>query len=98
MVEKARRARVEEPRPDADPSWEVFAREEADDPLRYVGAVRADDAEEAHERATRLFCWYDDEVWVCPAAEMRKFSTSEGAEGEELAVPESGSESRTHEL
>lgn len=97
MVEKARRAKVEEPRPDADPAWEVFAREADGDPLRYVGAVRAEDAEAAHAEATRLFCWFEDEVWVCPADAVRKFSTA-AAEDREPAVPDSGSEGRTHEL
>ncbi|MFC4450186.1 Htur_1727 family rSAM-partnered candidate RiPP [Halorussus aquaticus] len=97
MVEKARRAKVEESRPDADPAWEILARDEADDPPRYVGTVRAADAEAAHEEATRLFCWYAHEVWVCPAREIRKFS-ADAEEETELAVPESGTEGRTHEL
>lgn len=108
MVEKARRVRVEESRPDAegesdadaDREWEILAREEADDPPRYVGTVRAEDAEAAHEEATRLFCWYDHEVWVCPAGEIRRFAADaddESAEAEP-AVPESGTEGRTHEL
>ncbi|UPV73654.1 Htur_1727 family rSAM-partnered candidate RiPP [Halorussus limi] len=109
MVEKARRARVEESRPDAeaesgadaDREWEILAREGADDPPRYVGTVRAEDAAAAHEEATRLFCWYDREVWVCPAGAIRRFSADADDAGDsesELAVPESGSEGRTHEL
>lgn len=103
MVEKARRARVERRRPDAEPAWEVFARDEEGDPPRYVGSVRAEDAEAAHEEATRLFCWYAHEVWVCPTTEMRRFSADAVPEDEtgdesELAVPESGTESWTHEL
>ncbi|WP_435178239.1 Htur_1727 family rSAM-partnered candidate RiPP [Halorussus sp. AFM4] len=100
MVEKARRAAVEESRPDADPEWEVLAREEPGSPPRYVGTVRAADAEAAHEAATRLFCWYDHEVWVCPASEVRRFSADAGGEvsDDELATPESGTEGRTHEL
>lgn len=99
MVEKARRAEVAETRPGADPAWEVFARDEAGDPVRYVGAVRAEDARAAHAEATRLFCWYADEVWVCPDESMRKFS-SDAATGDdrESAVPESGDEQRTYEL
>ncbi|NEU57087.1 Htur_1727 family rSAM-partnered candidate RiPP [Halorussus sp. MSC15.2] len=101
MVEKARRAKVEESRPDADPAWEILARDDADDPPRYVGTVRAADAETAHEEATRLFCWYAHEVWVCPTGEIRKFSAdaaADAAEESDLAVPESGTEGRTHEL
>lgn len=100
MVEKARRAKVERPRPDADPAWEVFARDDEGDSLRYVGTVRAEEADEAHQEATRLFCWYAHDVWVCPAEEMRKFSTDARADEDdvEIAVPKSGTENRTHEL
>jgi rSAM-partnered protein len=99
MVEKARRAKVERPRPDADPAWEVFARDDEGDFLRYVGTVRAEDADEAHRETTRLFCWYAYEVWVCPADEMQKFSADAAVDEDgELAVPKPGTESRTHEL
>jgi rSAM-partnered protein len=97
MVEKARRAEVERCR--ADDEWEVLARDEPDAPVRYVGRVRAADAESAHEEATRLWCWYASEVWVCPAREVRTFSV-EAAESNDAdpAVPESGTENRAHEL
>src|SRR6056297_3622594 len=115
MVEKARRAPVGESRsggddePDTagesgaggDREWEILAREEADSSPRYVGTVRAEDAGAAHEEATRLFCWYDHEVWVCPAGAIRRFSADEVASSEDesaAAVPESGTEGRTHEL
>jgi rSAM-partnered protein len=106
MVEKARRARVEESRPDAEgefdadakSEWEILAREGSDDPPRYVGTVRAEDAEDAHEEATRLFCWYDSEVWVCPAEAIRRFSVDADDPETQPAVPESGTECRTHEL
>ncbi|UPV99702.1 Htur_1727 family rSAM-partnered candidate RiPP [Halorussus gelatinilyticus] len=85
---------------DADREWEILAREDADDPPRYVGTVRAADAAAAHEEATRLFCWYDREVWVCPAGAIRRFSVAEAEDSEaaDAAVPESGTEGRTHEL
>jgi len=110
MVEKARRAPVEESRPagddesasdaEGDREWEILAREEADSQPRYVGTVRAGDAAAAHEEATRLFCWYDHEVWVCPASEIRRFSVAQSEESEppDAVVPESGTEGRTHEL
>ncbi|WP_135851286.1 Htur_1727 family rSAM-partnered candidate RiPP [Halorussus salinus] len=112
MVEKARRAPVGDDEPDAerdfgadeenaDREWEILAREEADSQPRYVGTVRAEDAEAAHEEATRLFCWYDHEILVCPASAIRRFSADAVAssEGESAAaVPESGTEGRTHEL
>jgi len=100
MVEKARRGRVEESRGDAEPTWEVFARDEAGDDPRYVGRVRADDADTAHAEASRLFCWYADEVWVCPTEEIRKYAAdaADAAGESEPAVPDSGGEGRTHEL
>jgi rSAM-partnered protein len=99
MVEKARRVEVEQRRPDADPAWEILARDEADDPPRYVGTVRTEDARPAHEEATRLFCWYAHEVWVCLAEEVGRFSEADTEErGRGLAVPDSGVEERTHEL
>lgn len=97
MVEKARRARVEESRPDADPEWEVLARESEGESLRYVGSVPAPDPEAAHAETTRLFCWFDDEVWLCPAGDVRKFSTA-AAEDREPSVPDPSGEDRTHEL
>ncbi|WP_135830438.1 Htur_1727 family rSAM-partnered candidate RiPP [Halorussus halobius] len=99
MVEKARRAEVEEPRPDS--TWAVFAREDAGDPVRHVGTLPAGDAREAHAEATRLLCWYADEVWVCPSESVRKFSVdaAEGSEiGDSPAHEPAGDEPRTHEL
>jgi len=97
MVEKARRARVEESRSEAEPAWEVFARDEAGDDPRYVGRVRGDDADAAHAEASRLFCWYAEEVWVCPTGEIRTYAADAAGEAEP-AVPDSGGEGRTHEL
>ena len=80
------------------PAWSR-RRDEADDPPRYVGTVRAEDARAAREEATRLFCWYAHEVWVCPAKEVRRFSEADPKErGGESAVPDSSVEERTHEL
>jgi rSAM-partnered protein len=63
------------PRADDGTAFEVFVRDDADEPLRHVGSVTAADAETAYERATRLFAWYADDVWVCPAGEFTRFST-----------------------
>ncbi|WP_132059992.1 Htur_1727 family rSAM-partnered candidate RiPP [Halorussus amylolyticus] len=97
MVEKARRVAVEDSRDDAGPAWEVFVRDDEDDPPRYVGAIRATDADAAHEEATRLFAWYATEVWVCPASEIRRFS-ADATDNGDSALPESGEERRTYEL
>jgi rSAM-partnered protein len=66
---------AERPRADDGTAFEVFVRDDADEPLRHVGSVTADDAEDAYERATRLFAWYADDVWVSPAREFTRFST-----------------------
>ena len=84
MVEPADRSRVgEEARGDPTREWEVFVREDADDPLRHVGSVSAPNAEIAHEQSSRLFAWYADDLWLCPADEVRRFSTHDlaGADG-----------------
>ena len=91
MVEKARRQRVDT---DADDDeWTVFAREEEGAQARHVGRVVAPNADAAHEQAAQLFAWYDEEVWVCPASELRRYVASEDAD-----LPADGTESRTHEL
>ena len=76
MVEKARRDRVEaDERGNPTRQWEVFLRDEPDDPLRHVGSVAAGSETEAHEHASRLFGWYAVDVWVCPADEIGRYST-----------------------
>lgn len=84
MVEKADRSEVgTEPRGDPTREWEVFVRDDGDDPLRHVGSVSAPDAEIAHEQAGRLFAWYAEDLWLCPADEVRRFSTHDlASEGE----------------
>ncbi|AGN02777.1 phenylacetic acid degradation protein B [Salinarchaeum sp. Harcht-Bsk1] len=96
MVETADRSRVgEEPRGDPTREWEVFVRENSDDPLRHVGSVSAPSAEVAHEQSSRLFAWYADDLWLCPADEVRRFSTHDLAEEE--SSPESEESSPTPE-
>ncbi|WP_254763917.1 Htur_1727 family rSAM-partnered candidate RiPP [Natrinema marinum] len=76
MVEKARRSRVEsDERGNPVPQWEVFVRNEAGNPLRHVGSVAAASATEAHEHASRLFGWYAEDVWLCPAESVERYST-----------------------
>lgn len=76
--------------------WEVFQRDDDGRPMRHVGRVRAEDADAAHEHASRLFAWHAPEVWVCPAAAVTRFSTA--GDGDEPATPSSGDEPRTVEF
>ncbi|WP_227132686.1 Htur_1727 family rSAM-partnered candidate RiPP [Halorubellus salinus] len=81
------------PRADEGTAFELFVRDDAEEPLRHVGSVTADDAEEAYERATRLFAWYADDVWVCPAGEFTRFSTHDlDADAEAAPTDASGVE------
>ncbi len=98
-LEKASRACVgEEPRGDPHEEWEVFVRGDETDRLRHVGSVAAPTADEAHEHASRLFGWFASDVWICPAAEMHRFSTHSLGEPGPTATPEDGTESRTQEF
>ena len=99
MVEKARRNEVgDRPRGGDEREWEVFVREDADDPMRHVGSVSAPSPEVAHEQATRLFEWFATDVWICPADETHRFSTH-GLDDEAKPAPHpDGAEGRTHEL
>ncbi|NHN42742.1 rSAM-partnered protein [Halorubellus sp. JP-L1] len=76
---------AERPRADDGTAFEVFVRDGPDEPLRHVGSVTADDAEDAYRRATRLFAWYADEVWVCPASGFTRFSAHDLDEAAEPA-------------
>jgi len=76
MVERPERARVgEQPRSDRDTEWEVFVRDDTPDPLRHVGSITAPDVDVAYEQATKLFAWYADDLWLCPAGAVHRFST-----------------------
>lgn len=97
MVKKARRGRISDDPGSGDvPSWEVFIRDTEDDPVEHVGQVTAQTADEAHEEVSRLFAWFADDVWICPANEVVHYSTAAADETE--STPEDGSEHRTHEL
>lgn len=96
MVEKEDRSRVgEAPRGDPTREWEVFVREDDEEPLRHVGSVSAPDAEVAREQSSRLFGWYADDLWLCPADEVRRFSTHDldrAADAPERSEPTNGQE------
>jgi rSAM-partnered protein len=66
--------RVDEPRGDGTPEWEVFLREDPADPLRHVGSVSAPTASVAYDHASSLFGWAADTLWLCPAAEVARFT------------------------
>lgn len=81
----------------AGSEWEVFVREAETDPLQHVGSVSAPSAEVAREEATDLFAWCATDVWLCPAAETRRYSTrSLGADADPDAT-DAGDEGRTRE-
>lgn len=71
--------------------WEVLVREAASDPMHHVGSVSAPSAAVAHEQAARLFAWTATDVWLCPAGEVRRFSTHDL---DDDATPAPGPEAR----
>jgi len=66
--------RVDEPRSDETPEWEVFLREDPAEPLCHVGSVSAPTASVAYDHASSLFAWAADTLWLCPAAEVARFA------------------------
>lgn len=66
--------RIDGPRGDGSPEWEVFLRDDAAEPLRHVGSVSAPTASVAYEQASALFGWTADTLWLCPAAEVARFA------------------------
>jgi rSAM-partnered protein len=99
MVEKPNRSLVgERPRGAVDPEWEVFVRDDETTSLQHVGSVSAPSAAVAYEEAAKLFAWYATDVWICPAEEVRRYSThSLDADAEQVSI-DAGEEKRTHEL
>jgi rSAM-partnered protein len=81
MVEPTERRRIDDgDRAPNGREWEVFVRSDGDGPMRHVGSVRAEDADGAHELASRLFAWHATAVWVCPSAEVTRYTTHDLAE------------------
>ncbi|MFC6717508.1 Htur_1727 family rSAM-partnered candidate RiPP [Natrialbaceae archaeon GCM10025810] len=56
------------------PQWEVFVRSEETRALKHVGSVSATSETEAHEHASRLFGWFAVDIWLCPAADVRRYT------------------------
>lgn len=75
-MEETERTRVQDtPRSERGREWEVFVRTDGDGPLQHVGSVTAADADDAHDRASDLFAWTAEDVWLCPADETRRYTT-----------------------
>jgi rSAM-partnered protein len=100
MVEKTDRTEdATGPRSADGRRFEVFVRDEEADPLRHVGTVAAPTADAAHEEASKLFAWYARDVWVCPAAEVSRYSAASLADedGGADADAEDADEPRVYE-
>ncbi|GAA0458981.1 Htur_1727 family rSAM-partnered candidate RiPP [Halococcus dombrowskii] len=75
MAEQSNWSRVgEQPRDAVDREWEIFVRNETTDPLQHVGSVSAPTIEAARTQATTLFGRYATDLWLCPAADVRRYS------------------------
>ncbi|TKX73941.1 rSAM-partnered protein [Halorubrum sp. GN11_10-6_MGM] len=89
MVEKTNRSEDASGVRSADGRrFEVFVRDEESDPLRHVGTVAAPTPDAAHEEASKLFAWYARDVWVCPAAEVSRYSAASMADDGATGAPE----------
>jgi rSAM-partnered protein len=111
MVEKTDRSEGANGARSADGRrFEVFVREAESDPLRHVGTVAAPTPDVAHEEASKLFAWYARDVWVCPAAEVSRYSAAslagdadgadadaEGAHGDHAEPEADADEPRVYE-
>ncbi|MFB6201831.1 MAG: Htur_1727 family rSAM-partnered candidate RiPP [Halorhabdus sp.] len=64
---------VDRPRGRGSREWELFVREAAEEPLKHVGSVTADDREGAREQAEALF---DDYValWITPGQGVSRYT------------------------
>lgn len=81
MVEPTERRRIDDgDRAPNGTEFELFVREDGSGPMRHVGSVRAADADGAHEIASRLFAWHAADVWVCPSAEVTRYTTHDLAD------------------
>lgn len=99
MVEKSDREKVPSGRraPDGR-EWEVFIRDEASDPLRHVGSVRAPGPDHAHESASRLFGWYATDIWVVPADTVHRYVGETLSDDARPVNGDGGDEERTVEF
>ena len=97
MGEKSVRFRVgDHPRDAVDLEWEVFVREAAEEPLRHVGSVSAPTVGVAYEQATTLFGQFANDIWLCPAGAVSRYSTHTLDDHAEPVPVETGEENRTY--
>ncbi len=87
--------RIDEPRSDETPEWEVFLREDPAEPLRHAGSVSAPTESVAYDHVSSLFGWAADAVWVCPAGEVARFTdrtlgSAAGGDGEGVGAEPTG--------
>jgi len=71
----------DQPRGRGSHEWEVLIREAAEEPLRHVGSVTADDREGAREQAEALFEEYVA-LWLCPAEAVSRHTAAALTPGE----------------
>lgn len=76
MSERVDSTRGDAPRATTGREWDVFV-SEGDDPPRHAGSVSAPTVDVAREQATRLLGWSADHVWLCPADEIERVSTTD---------------------
>lgn len=98
MVEKSKRYRVgDQPRDAVEQEWEMFIRDDSGDPLQHAGSISAPTADVAHIQATKLFGWYATDIWLCPASDVRRYSTHTLDEQADSVNLDIDSEERSHE-
>lgn len=98
MVERPDRERVDDgDRAPRGREWEVFVREDAAEPLRHAGSVRAPTPEAAHGVASRLFGWYASDLWICPSAAVARYTSHDLAEDRTPTPEPVDEEPRTRE-
>ncbi|MFB6178460.1 MAG: Htur_1727 family rSAM-partnered candidate RiPP [Halorientalis sp.] len=76
MAERAQANGSKPARATTGREWEVFVSENDSTP-RHAGSVTAPTPEVAREQATRLLGWGVDDVWLCPADEIERFTAGE---------------------
>ncbi len=99
MAEPTERRRIEDgDRAPNGREFEVFVREGGSDPMRHVGSVRAADVDGAYVIASRLFAWHADDVWICPSADVTRYTTHDLADDtERVDRPTDAEEPRNRE-
>ena len=76
MPVEDRRRVSDAPRATDGTEWEVFVRETSTGPMQHVGSVTADSWDIAYEEAATLFSFTADDLWLCPADAVHRFTPS----------------------